>query len=108
MPWRLIGFIVLLVLVGVFSNFNLDNRCDISLGFAVLRDVPIFISLLVTVLAGARGIFPVTIAPSIRRKDRRGSRGKPARGPQRAELPPPVVDFDLGAEEQVTEQPKKK
>ena len=107
MPWRLIGFIVLLVLVGIFSNLNLDNRCDISLGFVVLEEVPIFISLLVAFLAGALVIFPFTIAPAIRRRDRREPRDKRAkkRGPKRAELPPPApMEFDV--EEPMAEQPK--
>ena len=48
MPWKTIGFIIILVLVALFASVNISNKSDISLGFHVFKEVPIFLSLLIT------------------------------------------------------------
>jgi len=67
MPWKMIGLIVLLVLFAAFATLNISNRADISLGFYVFEEVPIFLSLLVAFLAGAVAMIPFTFGPSLRK-----------------------------------------
>ena len=52
MVLKLIFTIALLVAVAIFSGFNLDNRCDIWLFGRVLKNAPIFMSVLVSFAAG--------------------------------------------------------
>ncbi|MDR1929511.1 MAG: hypothetical protein LBQ44_02670 [Treponema sp.] len=52
MPTRLIGLIVILTLLLVFIGFNLDNRCDISFGFAKFPDVPIYLTVFASFMLG--------------------------------------------------------
>jgi len=61
MPWKLIGFLTVLLLVTFFIGFNLDNRCDISLVFYTFRNVPIFVSLLFAYACGALTLIPFFI-----------------------------------------------
>ncbi len=70
MPWKMIGFLVVLVLVAFFASLNMNHRADISLGFYIFKDVPIFLSLLVAFLAGAVLIIPFTIGASMRKKNK--------------------------------------
>lgn len=67
MPWKTIGFIIILVLVALFASVNISNKSDISLGFHVFKEVPIFLSLLITFLAGAVVMIPFTFGPSSRK-----------------------------------------
>ena len=70
MPWKMIGFLVVLVLVAFFASLNMNHRADISLGFYIFKDVPIFLSLLIAFLAGAVLIIPFTIGASLRKKNK--------------------------------------
>jgi len=70
MPWKMIGFLVVLVLVAFFASLNMNHSADISLGFYIFKDVPIFLSLLIAFLAGAVLIIPFTIGASLRKKNR--------------------------------------
>ncbi len=58
MPWRLLALVVILALSLVFVGFNLDNRCDVSFGFAVIKDIPVFFPLLAAFTAGMLFSFP--------------------------------------------------
>jgi uncharacterized integral membrane protein len=44
MPWRLVVFIVLFVIFFLFIVLNLENKSDISFGFTVIRDIPVFVT----------------------------------------------------------------
>ena len=44
MPWRLIQFIVFFVIFLLITAFNLENKCNISFGFASLKDVPVYLT----------------------------------------------------------------
>jgi uncharacterized integral membrane protein len=44
MPWRFIGLILILGIFLAFIGFNLDNRCDISFGFAAFTAVPVYLT----------------------------------------------------------------
>ncbi|NMA56488.1 MAG: hypothetical protein GX955_03380, partial [Treponema sp.] len=52
MPWKLMGFVALLVFATIFIGFNLEHRCDVSIGFTTFKDVPIFLSLLIAFALG--------------------------------------------------------
>lgn len=58
---RLIGFLIILIIFAVFSAFNLSNRSDISLAFYTFKNVPIFLSLLVSFILGALFVLPFTM-----------------------------------------------
>lgn len=53
MPWRVFGFIGLLIAVTAFSALNLDHRSDVSLGFHTFDAVPVFLTGLVAFTLGA-------------------------------------------------------
>ena len=44
MPWRLIGIVIILGFFLLFIGLNLENRCDISFGFTVLKDTPVYLT----------------------------------------------------------------
>ena len=52
MPWRLIIFVAILAVFLAFITFNLDNRCDISFGFAAIEGVPVFITIFSSFILG--------------------------------------------------------
>lgn len=52
MPFKLLAYIAISTLALVFIGFNLDNRCDISLAFVTLRQVPIVVTILSSFLLG--------------------------------------------------------
>lgn len=54
MPLKLLGTIILLVVVTIFCGFNLDdvNKCDVSVVFYTFHKVPVFLTVLVSFLAG--------------------------------------------------------
>ncbi len=58
MPWRLIGFLLVLVLVAGFATVNISNRSDVSFGFFTFEEVPIFLSLLVAFILGTLLMVP--------------------------------------------------
>ncbi len=60
MTVKMIAFLLLLIIIAVFSAFNLSNTSDISFGFYTLKNVPIFLSLLVSFIAGAIMMLPFT------------------------------------------------
>jgi len=57
-PWKLILFLVLLTIFVVFAGLNINNVADISVGFATVKDVPIFLSVFIAFLAGAFFMLP--------------------------------------------------
>ena len=52
MPWRLIQFIVIFAVVLLFVAFNLPNKCDISFGFTVIEDAPVFFTVFASFFLG--------------------------------------------------------
>lgn len=61
MPWRLISFILVLVLIMFFIGFNLENRSDISLVFHTFEDIPIFFSMFASFLIGVVLMLPFAL-----------------------------------------------
>ncbi|MFO8063234.1 MAG: hypothetical protein ACQETQ_11365 [Spirochaetota bacterium] len=61
MPWKLIGFLVVVGLILAFVGFNAANVSDISFGFYELEEVPIFISLFAAFALGVLITLPFTL-----------------------------------------------
>ncbi len=61
MPWKMIFFLVIMLLVVLFIVFNLNNSSDISFGFRSYEDVPIFLSLFIAFAAGALVSIPMVL-----------------------------------------------
>ena len=64
MPWRLIGFLLVLVLVAAFATVNIPNRSDVSFGFYTFEEVPIFLSLLIAFILGTLLMVPFLLRRS--------------------------------------------
>jgi hypothetical protein len=64
--WRLLGFILIFAVFLGFIVFNLDNRCNISFGFTVVEDTPVFITAFVSFFAGM--LCAVPFFASLRRR----------------------------------------
>jgi uncharacterized integral membrane protein len=48
----LITTIVIVIIVAFFTGFNLDNRCNVNLLFHTFQNVPVFVTILVSFVAG--------------------------------------------------------
>ena len=61
MSWKLILFLICLVLTTIFIGFNLENTCTINLLFITYTDIPIFIVVLSSVIVGVfiAGVFMI-------------------------------------------------
>jgi uncharacterized integral membrane protein len=74
MPWRLVTFVVILGVVVIFSAFNTTNTSDISFGFFVAKDVPIFLSLFFAFAVGVIIMVPFLIGTAKSKRGRRGTK----------------------------------
>ena len=70
MPWRLIIFIAIFAVFLVFISFNLENRCDISFGFAKLSEVPVFITIFTSFVLGIFCSLPLIMHIKKRRAEK--------------------------------------
>jgi len=68
MPWRLILFIVIFAIFLAFITVNLDNRCNINIGFAQFERVPIFLTVFVSFFLGLVCATPLFLHLSKRKK----------------------------------------
>jgi len=59
MPWRLIVSIVIFAVFLAFITLNLDNRCDVNLGFAKFSNVPVFITIFSSFVLGLLCALPI-------------------------------------------------
>lgn len=71
MPWKLVGFIICLILGTCFAGFNLENSCNISFGFKTFQNVPIFFSLIVAFAIGVIVTLPFTVIKKKSAKDKK-------------------------------------
>ena len=60
-PPRVFGFVGTLVVVTLFSAFNLNHRSSVSFGFQTIEDVPIFITCLTSFTLGAAIMVPLAL-----------------------------------------------
>ena len=58
MPWKLVVIAGVFFLFAIFAGFNLAP-VDISLGFHVFRNVPVFLALIISFLLGALLAIPL-------------------------------------------------
>ena len=84
-PPRVFGFVGTLVVVTLFSAFNLNHRATVSFGFRTIEDVPIFITCLTSFTLGAVVMVPL----ALRRRARAaaGASGEPEQGEEPTEQP---------------------
>jgi len=50
--WRLVVFIILFVAFFLFIVFNLENKTNISFGFTVYENIPVFVTAFFSFIAG--------------------------------------------------------
>lgn len=48
----LIGTLIVVIIVSVFAGFNLNNKCDINLVYRTFNDVPVFLAIMISFVAG--------------------------------------------------------
>lgn len=60
MPWKLIIFVICIVIVTIFIGFNLENACAVSIIFHTFEKVPVFITVLVSFAIGILVMLPFT------------------------------------------------
>jgi len=77
MPWRLIIFIVIFAVFLAFVTFNLENKCDISFGFAAIPEVPVFITIFASFVLGLFCAIPLLL--HIKSKKDKPASGKKAK-----------------------------
>ncbi|MGN0730248.1 hypothetical protein [Treponema sp.] len=83
MPVKLIGILMLVVLVSLFTGFNLSNRCTIWF-FYSFKDIPVFAALFSAFMAGVLITLPFTF----KKKDEKKSVApSEPRGKKRKEKP---------------------
>ena len=68
MPWKLIFFIICIVLATIFVGFNLENRCDVSFVFITFKQVPIFLSLTAAFVLGIFAALPFSFGQRKKKK----------------------------------------
>ncbi len=66
MPIKLIITVLLMALAAVFTGFNLDNKCNIWF-FHVFKDVPVYVTIFASFIAGVFIMIPFTVGKSGRR-----------------------------------------
>lgn len=73
MPIKLILTLALVVLVTVFTGFNLDNKCNIWL-FHTFEQIPVSVTILISLLIGVLITLPFTFGKRVKdveKKERR-------------------------------------
>jgi uncharacterized integral membrane protein len=68
MPWRLIEFIVVFAVFLFFIVCNLENKCDISFGFRVIKDTPVFLTAFSSFIFGMLCSVPFIIGAKVKRR----------------------------------------
>ena len=97
MPWRVFGFIGLLIVVTAFSALNLDHRSDVSFGFHTFDAVPVFLTTLVAFTLGA--VLAVLLTVPRHRAAPRALPPLPQPGAAPAAQPAPRSDDEVVAPE---------
>jgi uncharacterized integral membrane protein len=67
MPWRLIVFILIFIVLLAFITFNLENKCDISFGFAKIAQAPVFLTVFMSFILGFLSTLPFIITAGRKR-----------------------------------------
>jgi uncharacterized integral membrane protein len=69
MPWRLISLIIVLAVFLAFITFNMDNRCDISFGIKVYKDIPVFLTIFTSFILGMLCALPIKLRAGKKREE---------------------------------------
>jgi hypothetical protein len=77
MPWRLLFFAALIVLLAFFFGFNISNRCDISFIFVEFKNVSIVTSLASAFALGVIVSLPFALVGH-KKKQKKGSNAQGA------------------------------
>jgi uncharacterized integral membrane protein len=85
MPKKLILFFVIFAIVLLFVAFNLTNKCDISFGFAKIKDAPVFLTVFASFFLGMICALPFIIGAASKGA---GSRKSKAEKPDRKQEKP--------------------
>jgi len=70
MPWRLFSLIIILAVLLAFITFNLENRCDISFGIKVYKDIPVFLTIFTSFILGMLCALPLKLSAEKKRKEK--------------------------------------
>jgi uncharacterized integral membrane protein len=103
MPWRLIVFILIFIVLLAFITFNLENKCDISFGFAKIAQAPVFLTVFMSFILGFLSTLPFIITAGRKRvkaeKEKRPAFawGKKASAGEGAPPPPEGESSDGGS-----------
>ena len=68
MPKRLIQVIIFFAVILLFIVFNLDNKCDISIIFKKIPDVPVFLITFFSFILGMISTLPFIFSYHLRKK----------------------------------------
>ena len=61
---KLILIIAIILIQAVFAGLNIKNVSDISFGFTVLKDIPVFLTISLSFIAGVIIVFPFVLFSS--------------------------------------------
>lgn len=70
MPIKLIVMLIVAVLTAVFTGKNLENSCDVWI-IHKFENVPVFITIIVSVMAGVIITLPFTMGRRVTREDKK-------------------------------------
>jgi uncharacterized integral membrane protein len=68
MPRRLIQVIVVFAVILLFIVFNLENKCDISIIFKKIPDVPVYLIVFCSFILGMISTLPFIFSYQLRKK----------------------------------------
>jgi uncharacterized integral membrane protein len=85
MPWRLIGWILILGVFLVFIALNLGNSCSISFGFHTFTNVPVYLTALSSFVLGLLCAIPVMISLHFGKKKGGPAKEKKEKGRKKGE-----------------------
>jgi len=69
MPWRLLALIIVLAVFLAFITFNMENRCDISFGIKVYKDIPVFLTIFTSFILGMLCAMPFRLRAGKKRNE---------------------------------------
>jgi uncharacterized integral membrane protein len=71
MEWKIIFFVIILGLALAFVGLNLNNKSDISIGFYVWREVPVFFTAFFSFALGVLSMIPFLFKRRFQSKKKR-------------------------------------
>lgn len=60
MPWKMIGYILIALILILFIAFNLHNTSDVSLIFFTIEAVPVFFTVFISMIIGSLLTIPLS------------------------------------------------